>query len=262
MLERLERAAARLMNRVRVNRVRQSVRGGVPVFIKRRRAGASILIGAANRLLALSGSGTCMPVPAAEWMAWEIYCFRLLYPERGGSRVDSAGQAVILPGLDGLPLRRMLSGSGTDARDALVLAARELRRAHALPCLHYRAGWSHGDLHLDNILCDGKRAFLVDFDIRHEFGTGQAQRQSGDLETVLLELIGRPEDRWQPLAEAFLEEYGEAAILGELYRRLRVPRGFARLLWYSRTNGAPLRLTSPRLESLREIIRHGLSAEV
>jgi serine/threonine protein kinase len=255
MIERVQRFVAWLLNRVRVNQLRQGVYDGIPVFIKRRRTGGQIVLWFANRFLALAHSGACMFVHADEWMDWEVHCAQLLYPERPGVKVLS-GQTVIIPKVPGISLRQLLHHDDANVANAFILAARELRRVHQIHCSYYKAAWSHGDLHLDNILFDwnAERAVLIDFDTRHELHIDQTQRHGDDLKLVLLELIGLPDDRWIRLATAFLEEYRERSVLKDLSRQLFVPRGFARLLWYGRANSASLRRLEPRLQSLREII--------
>jgi hypothetical protein len=255
MIERVQQVVAWLMNRVRVNHVQESTLDGAPVFVKRRRAGGQLVIWFANRFLALAHSGICMFVRAGEWTDWEVHCARLLYPERPGVKVRS-GQAVILPKVPGASLRQLLQRDDTDINQAFILAARELRRVHRIYCSHYQAAWSHGDLHLDNIICDSnaERAVLIDFDTRHEFGVSQTQRHGDDLKVVLLELIALSDDRWSQPATAFIEEYGERSVLSELSRQLFVPRGFARLLWYARADCSSIRQIEPRLQSLRQII--------
>jgi hypothetical protein len=242
------------MNRIRINQVQQDMRQGAPVFIKRRRAGAPIVTWVANRFLALAHSGICMFVRAGEWMDWEIHCAQLLYPDRRS--VKGAGKTVIIPKVSGNSLRELLSRDDTDVNKAFILAARELRRAHQVQCSYYKAAWSHGDLHLDNVICDlnAERAVLIDFDTRHEVRIGQTQRHSDDLKVVLLDLISLSDDKWSPLAGAFIEEYREGSVLKELSSQLFVPRGFARLLWYARTNGSSIDRIEPRLQRLREII--------
>jgi hypothetical protein len=246
------------MNRVRVNSLEQYVDEGAPAFLKRRRAWGAAAIRLANRFLALADSGTCMFASAGEWAAWEIHCARLLYPERPGVKAGP-GRTVIIPRVGGVSLRELLQRGETDpgkTGEAFILAARELRRAHRIQCPYYNAGWSHGDLHLDNIICDGnaERAVLIDFDTRHEFRVGETQRQSDDVKVVLLELIGLPDERWRQPAAAFIAAYGAGAVLKTLSGQLSVPRGFARILWHARTNCAPLQRIEPRLRSLREII--------
>jgi hypothetical protein len=80
MIDQLQRAVAWLMNRVRVNQIHQGMQDGAPIFIKRRRTGGSLFIWLGNRFLALAGSGIHMFVRAGDWMDWEVYCARLLYP--------------------------------------------------------------------------------------------------------------------------------------------------------------------------------------
>ena len=260
-MEFLQQVVAGLMNRVRVNHVQEDVRDGVPVFVKRRRLGAGIVIWFANRFLALANSGICMFVRAAEWTAWEAHCAQLLYPERPVVKVLS-GRTLIVPKVCGISLRELLHRTDVDLNRAFVLAARELRRVHQIHCSHYQAAWSHGDLHLDNVLCDlsTERAALIDFDTRHEFRVSQTQRQSDDLKVVLLELIALSDDKWSPLATTFIEEYSEPVVLNELSRQLVVPRGFARLLWYARTNCVSIHRLEPRLQGLRKIVRRQAGA--
>jgi hypothetical protein len=232
------------------------MRDGVPVFVKRRRTGGQIVIWFANRFLALAESGVCMFVHADDWIDWEVHCAQLLYPERPSVKAAS-GPAVIIQEARGISLRKLLQRDDTDVNKAFILAARELRRVHQLHCSYYNAAWSHGDLHLDNILCDlnAERAVLIDFDTRHEFRINQTQRHSDDLKVVLLELLGLSDDKWSQPATAFIEEYRAESVLNELGRQLFVPRGFARLLWYARTNCSSIHRIEPRLQSLREIIR-------
>lgn len=254
MIEIVQRTVAGVLNCVRVNRILTDISNGVPVFVKQRRRGGQIAIWFANRFLALAGSGTL--VEADGWTDWEVHCVRLLYPERAAVEVGP-GPAVIMPKVSGISLRQLLQRGDADLTTAFVLAARELQRVHQIHCSYYNAGWSHGDLHLDNILCDldRERAALIDFDTRHEFGAGQTQRQADDLRTVLLELIGLPDERWLPAAAAFIAEYGDASVLGELTRHLFVPRGFARILFYIKTNSSSIRRIEPRLEKLIGIIK-------
>lgn len=254
MIELTQRAFAWLMNRVRVNHVQQSEREGVPVFIKRRRAGAQIVIWFANRFLALADSGVEMFVHAEEWTDWEVHCARLLYPERPVVK-EHSGYGVIVPKASGASLRSLVHRDVAEVKAALVLAARELRRVHQLHCSYYHAAWSHGDLHLDNIICDlnAERAALIDFDTRHKVTIGQTQRHCDDLKVVLLELIALSDDKWKELAAAFIAEYRDSSVLGELRRQLFVPRGFARLLWYARTDCSAMDRIEPRLQVLREI---------
>jgi len=256
MLDALQRVVARLMNQVRVNRIQRCMRDGVPVFVKQRRTGGQMVIWFANRFLSLAHSGICMFVHANEWTDWEVHCARLLYPDRRVVKADS-GQTVIISTVPGTTLRDLLHGEGRNVSKAFILAARELRRVHQIHCSYHKAAWSHGDLHLDNILYESntQRAVLIDFDTRHEFRVSQTQRHADDLKIVLLELIAMTDDRWIQPATAFIQEYRDVSVLTELDRQLVVPRGVAGLLWYARTNCCPVNRIEPRLRILREIIR-------
>lgn len=254
MIELLQRAAAWLMNRVRVNQIRQHTLNGIPMFVKRRRTGGSLINWFGNRFLALSGSGICMFVRADKWMNWEVHCASLLYPDRPAVKIGP-GHAVNIPEVRGISLRHLLQRKQASV-SGFVAAARELRRVHQLQCSIYNAAWSHGDLHLDNILYDSAvdRAVLIDFDTRHELTINATQRHCDDLKVVLLELLAMPEEQWRQPATAFLEEYADSSVLHELSRQLFVPRGFAKILWYTRTNCCSIQRLEPRLQSLREIV--------
>lgn len=260
MTELLQRIVAWLMNRVRVNQIQRTTRDGLPVFLKRRRFGGSIVIWFGNRFLSLANSGICMFVRTRDWMAWEAHCSRLLYPERPAV-MSGPGNAVCLPEVPGISLRQRLHRHETDLR-AFAAAARELRRVHQIPCGVYQATWSHGDLHLDNILYDSvtDQATLIDFDTCHELGLPETQRHADDLKVMLLELIAMVEDQWIRPATTLIREYGDASVLGELSRQLFVPQGFAKILWFTRTNGCSIPQIDQRLQSLRDIIQQVTAA--
>jgi hypothetical protein len=255
MIGTLQRIIAWLINRVRVNRIQESVQHGVPVFLKRRRAGASVVIWFANRFFALACSGIHMFVRAEEWMDWELHCARLLYPERPAAKI-APGPSVIVPKVCGSSLRQLLHRNEAGV-NAFVAAARELRRAHQIPCGHYKEAWSHGDLHLDNIVYDlvADRAVLIDFDTRHDLRLSPTQRHSDDLKVLLLGLIGWSDEQWREAATAVIAEYRYAPVLNELARQLFIPRGFAKILWHIRTNGSSTGQVEQRLQTIRTIIQ-------
>ena len=135
-------------------------------------------------------------------------------------------------------------------------AAREIRRAHQIQCPIYGGEWSHGDLHLDNILYDAEKnqATLIDFDTRHNLGLDEIKRHADDLKVFLLELVSKSPPRWNEIAFFVLQEYEDIEVLRELSKQLLVPRGIARILWNTRTSNCPLSLIEPRLQSLSEIV--------
>ena len=255
MIDRLQQFLAWLMNRVRVNQIEEQVVDGVTVFIKRRRAGGGVVIWFANQFLVLAHSGVCLFVRTAEWVDWEIHCARLLYPQRTAVK-RGPGRSLIVPQVRGVSLRQWLQRHETGV-GAFVAAARELRRVHQIPCRYFQAAWSHGDLHLDNIIYDQAtdRAVLIDFDTRHDLRLNPTQRHSDDLQVMLLELLGLPDERWLQPATALIEEYREASVLNELGRQLIIPRGFAKILWHTRIYGAATSQLQQRLQSLRTIIQ-------
>ena len=259
MIDIFQRLAARVMSRVRVNWIGEEVRGGVEVIVKRRRAGGDVVIWFGNRFLSLARSGIEMFVDAERWLDWEIHCVGLLYPEFPASREH--GWALIVHKFHGTSLRRLL-GESVERR-AFAAAGRELRRAHQIMCDRYKACWSHGDLHLDNVLYDAgaDRAFLIDFDTRHELRLGWMERQADDLKVMLLELITGIE-QWGPVAEALLEGYGDGGVLAALGRQMVVPRGVAKIFWHTRTGGMATREVERRLEELRALVaRVGMRVE-
>ena len=144
-----------------------------------------------------------------------------------------------------------------------MAAAWELRRVHRIQCDDYSAAWSHGDLHLDNILYHSgtDQATLIDFDTRHERGLSETQRHADDLKTVLLELLAMPDDQLNEPAICFLSEYGDTVVLNELNRQLAMPRGFTRILWYTRTGCSSIRETEQRLQQLQKIIHRVIAAD-
>jgi serine/threonine protein kinase len=254
MIDLFQRTVAWLMNRVRVNSIHQTTRDEVPVFVKRRRAGASGVIWLANQFLAFAHSGICMFVRVDEWLDWELRCVRLLYPERSGVTIGP-GNVLIIPKACGISLRQLLHREQATER-AFAAAGRELRRAHQIPCSDFNGAWSHGDLHLDNILYDSEsdRAILIDFDTRHVFSMSPTWRHADDLKVALSELLALSQESCVRFANALVQAYDDASVLEELSHQLVVPRGFAKILWYARTNVISTRHIAQRLQALKEVI--------
>lgn len=216
------------------------------LWVKRRRAGMGAVIAAGNVFLRLSHSRIRMFPSRARWRDWELASFRLLHP---GRVAEARGaDAVALEALPGEALDR-LAAQGRLTPEAAEAAARELRRAHALPGAE--GPWSHGDAHLKNVLYDGERAWLIDFETRHEAGMAPEARHADDLLVFLLDLAGRVPEA-EALSRAFLSAYAREDVLRALLLRLRPPRGLERALWLSRTGHLPPARLSRWLEHLRE----------
>lgn len=249
-----QRITAHIMGRVRVNSVWPEICDGARVFVKTRRLGGSLIIWLGNSFLCFADSGIHMFVRTQAWVAWELHCDRLLYPDRPEMKVK-AGKTLVMQEVCGISLRELIRSNKLNS-NACEAAAREIYRAHQLHCSIYNGGWSHGDLHLDNILYDDarNRAILIDFDTRHLPELNETLRHADDLKTVLLEMISTPATEWQEGAFSFLEAYPNGETLRELSLQLDIPQGISRIFWYTRTANCPLRTIEPRLQRLREII--------
>jgi hypothetical protein len=225
---------------VRVNAVSLEARPGAASWVKRRRFGMGAVIAAGNVFFRLSRARIRMFVSCSRWRDWELASFRLLHPGRAaGTR---GGRALALEALPGEGLDRLLA-RGQLTAGILEVAARELRRAHALVLPGGSAmRWSHGDLHLKNVLYDaeGQRAWLIDFETPHEAGLTAEERHADDLLVFLLDLVGRaPEGMPEGLAGVFLRAYAREGVLRALLARLQPPRGLERALWKSRSQHLP-----------------------
>lgn len=261
MTERLQQFIASMMNRVRVNRIQRQMCDGAAEFVKTRRFGGGIVVWFGNWFLYLAGSGICMFVRSRDWIKWESHCATLLYPDRPAVKFN-AGNAVVVPEIRGVSLRQMLK-AGDIKLEAFIAAARELRRVHGIQCRDYKAAWSHGDLHLDNILYDSEsdQATLIDYDTRHVRHLNATQRHADDVKTVLLELLSLRNDDWIEPAHCFLREYGNATVLNELARGLVIPHGVAKIFQFTRTGSSATRDIEQRYHRLQRIIHQVVSAE-
>jgi len=217
-------------------------------LFKRRRAGRGWLIYAGNLFLRWSNSRIRMFPAPCEWQAWECHCYQTLY---GGGCEPVGENALRVQPFPGESLRTLLENNIlTD--DVLRAAACEFRRAHALD------GWSHGDPHLHNVIYDGQRAYLIDFETRHQHGLSAAERHADDLLVFLLDLIGRdPSEQWSAWSRIFLAAYDNSAVRGVLFARLAMPRGLELVLWKSRTNYFPTPHLAKRITALRALASKG-----
>ncbi len=243
------------MSRVRVNGLRVSLVEGRPVIVKSRRRGAGAVIFGGNVFLMLARSGVRMFVRSRRWSEWETYCSRLLYPELAVA-CEGSRRSVVLAKLPGTSLRHLLQQQ-QDSVPVVAAGVREIHRIHQIHCRRFGGAWSHGDLHLDNILYDAAsgRAFLIDFDTRHVLDLPGLDRHADDLLVMLLELFALVGDGWRPLATAVLEGYPDAAVLGCVAERLTIPRGFAKILFHTRTCGVPAKQIEARILELRNMVQ-------
>jgi tRNA A-37 threonylcarbamoyl transferase component Bud32 len=155
--------------------------------------------------------------------------------------------ALLIPRLPGQSLLSFLQ-AGTLTNPMITAAAHELRRAHEL-------SWTHGDPHLTNILYDGTRAYLIDFETRHVGSIPFQERCADDLLVILLDLMGRgASEGWQELSRALISGYDDKGVRSALAERLYIPTGFELVLWKSRTHYLPQTRLAERIAQLKDIV--------
>lgn len=199
--------------RLRLNRLQRSG----DWWLKERLPGASLAIAACNVVLRWSHFPIHLFVQPLRWRMHEIESYQLLH---GPDLCRIAGaRALAIRHLPGQTLKSLR----LDARLAR-LAARELRRCHDLE------GWSHGDPHLGNLLYDGERCRLFDFDTRHDSKLGPAERHADDLLVLLLQLSACSIE----LAASFLTEYACPRAQAALARDFSTPGGWKLTCWQVR----------------------------
>lgn len=249
---------ARAIDSVHVNRCWRDRRGWRDVWIKRRRPGADPIVLAGNVFLALSNSRIRMFPSARRWVRWELSSFQLVNGDRFASSVLDE-RAIWLETIPGQSLREICTSRlGNEGLPAVVAAAREFARAHALTCPLRRAPWSHGDPHLANVLYDAAndRARLIDFETAHEPRMVADERHADDLLTLSLELMAK--SRGAAPAAEFLRSYqcarGDKAVIERVVRRLWLPTGLELVLWQTRTDHASRESIETWLRELRGLL--------
>src|SRR3954462_6080828 len=181
---------ARSIDAVRVNRCWSERRDHAVVWLKRRRNWADAIVLGGNVFLRVSNSRIQMFPSVRRWQRWELACFALLHGAEGYTCGPLGARGVWLDAVPGMNLRDLARAGIMDDR-AVIAAAREFARVHALRCPITRRPWSHGDPHLANMLYDPAtdRARLIDFETVHDARLDPVQRHADDLVTFLLELM-------------------------------------------------------------------------
>lgn len=242
----------RLVDRIKINAITRTECGGVPAWSKRRTWASAGIIPLANAFFRLVGNPVRILGHPTEWHAWELASLRLLHGERFRSSIGPRSE-VIVESLPGISISQHLD-AGTATPGMFAAAARELRRAHALPCPAFEGGWSHGDPHSGNLIFDAATdtARLIDFEVQHHRTLPAAARHTDDLLVFLQDTLGRlPRERWLALAPVFVQAYDCPAITAHLVERLTAPRGIARLWWAVRTTYLAPKELADRLRDLR-----------
>lgn len=250
----LKRIDTAIDSRVRMNDIRRETRDGRTVWVKRRRAGSGRLVAAANFFFRLTGARVRI-CNKSDWQPWEVNCFRWLYGDHLCAGVEDT-DTIWVDQVPGISLCDSLrNGQLTGAM--LRAGGQELARVHEVWCPEFDGGWSHGDLHLENLLYDGtaNRARLIDFETIHDRAWPANERHADDLLVLLLDLAGQiAGDLWPDAAARVVQAYGRKEILRILKQRLVSPRGFARVWWAFRTSYLPSTERNRRMEVLRSLL--------
>jgi hypothetical protein len=253
MSDRVSFIAGHLIDAVRVNVVSQTTISGQIGWLKRRKMGMDQVIQLGNIFLRISHSRIWMLPNCATWVQWEMDCFTLLYgdrvqPQRSGDRgfwVNAMPGRSLLQWLEQGPLT-----------PAMMRAAGQIfRQAHACHSPFFRAGWSHGDSHLANVMYDAttEQATLIDFETQHWQHLSAVERQADDLLIVVLDILGRCEN-WAELLPVLFQSYDRPQVLQQLHQYLTIPTGWERLLWATRSNYLTTRQLTQRLATARSYL--------
>lgn len=231
---------------------------GRPVIVKARGGIAQVMHSLANFFFRLAKIPIEFCTDARFWQRWEVRTYRML---NGRFRAYPIGQQkVAQEKLPGKSLWDHLN-EGTLRREMVEAAAREFKRAHALPSDEYDDGlWSHGDATMGNVIYDDAtgRARLIDFEILHRRNWPAVKRHADDLLVFLFDLVSiAPKRRWLPLTLAFLRTYDDPQVIERLQTRLKAPGGLYRIWWHVRTNFVETRKVMQRLLTLRRALARG-----
>lgn len=219
---------------VRVNEVQVGARE----VRKVRRRGAGAVIAAGNVWFRLAGAQFRMFPRIEAWVRHEQRMFARLH----GLAVRRQGRALVMPRLAGEDLLSLARADG-EVTAPFHPAGRALAELH-------RAGLSHGDVNLGNVMIDGARAAWIDFDAAHDERHALADRAADDLVGLVLDLDRAGGDFERRFA-AFVEGYGrppEVVAAFHLAARPAGPRGL--LPWTllrARAHGSSAAAVSDRL---------------
>lgn len=253
-------AAHELTERIKLNAISHHYRRGRRVVVKRRNVFGRAIAGVTNFFFGLAGVPIRFCGELKDWQEWEVGCYRML---NGKYEVFALGERkVVAERLPGESLFEHLKRGTLRAR-MLRAAGQEFRRAHGLWSARFGGPWSHGDATMSNVIYDEgtERARLIDFEIVHMETMTAAARHADDLLVFLLDLVGfAPKGRWRSSALCFLHAYGDEEAIGELRKRLRAPRGLARIWWKVRTNFVDSGKIERRLDLLARALDQGAGA--
>lgn len=256
----------RWIDSIKINAIAATTQEGRCFWAKRRLPASRVLIPCANAFFRATGNPVAVLARQAEWRQWEIDSFRLLHGAEGFRTFADPHGTVYAEQLPGISLET-LADTGGLSPEVLDAAARELRRAHSLPCERFPGGWSHADPHIGNFLFEAAsgRARLIDFEAVHLSRLSPVERHADDLLVVILCLMHYfPAQPWLAACTRFLAAYLEAPcppqasalpvaeLMAELHRRLVYPAGPGRLWWAIRTGYLTAAECRARIATLRQ----------
>lgn len=254
-------ATFRFIDAIRINRLRQEEHDGRVYWVKQRRLSSRAVIPCANAFFTFAQNPVVVWASRHDWMRWEIDSFFLLHSAEGYTAFAGEDRSIWAEQLPGFALEA-LAKSGRIAPAMLAAAARELRRAHQLPCPALNGeGWSHGDAHLDNFIYDPAtdRARLIDFEVAHRPGMPAPERHADDLFVMIQGTMGYwPLEQWLTHSRLVLTAYFDSTPADERQRltrllldRLAPPTGISRVWWAIRTDYLPASERNARIAALR-----------
>lgn len=211
-------------------------------FRKTRRRAMGPVVAAGNLYMRWADARITMFVRARDWVAYERACFELVHDRP----VDVGERSLEFDRLPGESLREV-AAKATLSEDALYATGAELNRCHQLSSGQF----AHGDPHFGNVLWDGARARLIDFETRYRDEVPIETRRANDLLVLCLDAM-TVDPAWPSLANALLAGYAPSRpVRAALYAVLAPPRGLARVLWSSRTKRLAPSTVDRRAAALR-----------
>jgi len=260
-------ATGSIIDAIRINQMERSSRDGRRFWVKRRRGWSAGVIFFANTFFRAAENPVIVWSNLRDWQQWEIDSFILLHADEGFCAFADGDRGVWAEQLPGVVLEEPArEGRLTD--EMLAAAAKELKRAHRLPCGALGGRWSHGDPHLGNFVFDDTtcRARLIDFELAHHPGMSEADRQADDLLVVFQSMMGYPGyvgptglQDWLAAVAHFLRFYRdgsgeEKAVFTQLRRRLEPPTGIGRVWWSIRTDYISATERNRRIDVLKQFL--------
>lgn len=253
-----------LIDAIRINRIQRQEQEGRIYWVKHRRGWSRAVISCANAFFRVAANPVVVWARAEQWQRWEIDSYHLLHRAEGYRAFAHDNATIWAEQLPGIALEAPAKEDRI-SEVMLMAAARELRRAHELPCPALGgSAWSHGDAHLGNFIYDDatQRARLIDFEVAHQPCLPAVERHADDLLVLVQSTMGYwPLECW--LARSTLEiatylegvtEPERGLLLQSLRSRLAAPTGISRVWWSIRTDYIPAAERNAKISALRQAL--------